>query len=152
MRTRSRQDRVCTFSGNRLIKIKNAFIDNGSANYEGEVQISFEAINPDDNERQDETLSMTIFSDSTFEYKIDLIEGGLAPYFVCGYPCLTCDLNNSNQCTSCPKGRYDPKYLQTDVTTGLATCKTSCELGYTYDNKAEQFVCERCDITCQTCR
>jgi hypothetical protein len=61
---------VCTFDDQTTIKITNAFNDQ-FVNYSGPVEIYFSAVNPSDNSDTSLSLSLTIYDDKTFIYKVD---------------------------------------------------------------------------------
>ena len=89
--------------------------------------ISFYAYNPADNLQKTPSLKFEIFTDTSFQYLIDIIDNGLSPKTQCNFPCLTCDGINPDKCTSCAKGYTDPQYLQVDLSGKTATCKYSCD-------------------------
>lgn len=97
------------------------------------------------------SLSLTIYDDSTYTYAIDKITNGLNPTFTCSYPCQTCSYTNSSACVSCPQGLYDPKFLQTDIR-GFSTCVNRCSAGYTFNSQTKPPICIPCDKTCATCQ
>lgn len=86
MMTSSMRQNVCTFEDQTTIKIANAFSDQ-FVNYSGPVEIHFSAVNPSDNSDTSLSLSMTIYDDKSFTYKVDEIAKGLNPSFMCTYPC-----------------------------------------------------------------
>lgn len=48
-----------------------------------------------------ESFTLMSYTDSTFTYTIDEIDGGLIPSFGCTTPCETCTKANPTKCLSC---------------------------------------------------
>lgn len=112
----------------------------------------FSAYNPPSNFYQGVELTLEIFLTDQFFYPIAEIEGGLIPSFECNYPCETCNPYDPSDCESCPEGPFGTKeFLQVDPQTNKKTCKTECDLGYTFD-RDEAKICLPCDPSCATCR
>jgi hypothetical protein len=86
--TNTMKTNVCRFIGSTVIQIRSVFPNN---DYTGPVTISFNAYNPPDNLQMTQSLKLEVFSDSSFQYLVALIDDGLAPRTNCNYPCLTCD-------------------------------------------------------------
>ena len=119
--------------------------------YYGDVKIVFKAINPRSNFYQGVQFNLEISLDNTYKYTIASLEGGLAPSFECNYPCLSCSINDPNDCESCSEGANEKDFLQPDRITGKRTCKTQCDIGYTFDRTVSK-QCLPCDVSCETCR
>lgn len=112
--------------------------------------MKFEVLNPDDMVTVETSIKMTIYDDTDLKYKIDRIEDRLIPTFECSYPCRSCMLEDTTNCTDCPDGVFDPRYLQR-FDDGYQTCVVECEDGYTYDSLSENRTCIKCHESCKTC-
>lgn len=56
--------------------------------------------NPAD-DSSSESFTLISYTDSTFTYTIDEIDGGLIPSFGCTTPCETCAKSTPTKCLSC---------------------------------------------------
>lgn len=109
------------------------------------------ARNPPSNFYKGVELVLEISLDERFMYPISSIEGGLKASFECNYPCISCNPNDPDDCESCAEGPGTKDFLQEDKFTGRKTCKTLCDLGYTWDSSVSR-TCFPCDPSCNTCR
>lgn len=141
----------CSYEGSDILSIDRGLAYFQGGYYYGDVKIVFKAINPLSNFFQGVEFQLEISLDNTFKYAIAAIDGGLAPSFECNYPCISCSPNDPDDCESCPEGAREKEYLQADRVTGKKTCKTQCDLGYTFDRSVSK-TCLGCDPSCQTCR
>lgn len=148
--TNTRQNMVCSFQGNNILKIQNAF-NNQPTYYTGTVVVTFVAQNPSSNANTNITLQLTVYDKNDFAYPIDQILSGLNPTFVCNFPCLTCSAVNPSSCVTCPTGINKPIYLQI-LPNNTSTCQTACNPGFTYNSLSASNVCIPCDPSCATCR
>ena len=147
-----KRSRVCDFVGNAMIDITGAFTYLGRRNYSDTVEVVFAAENPSNTNIDDLSLSLEVYLDNTFRYKIAEIDEGLAPSFECEWPCRTCSPRDATNCESCFKGRTEREFLQEDRGTGKLTCVDQCLSGYTFDKSDPSKVCFPCDEPCATCR
>jgi hypothetical protein len=61
---------MCSFQGNNVIKIPNAF-NNQPSSYTGTVVVNFVAQNPSSNVNTNITLQLTIYDNNDFAYPVD---------------------------------------------------------------------------------
>lgn len=104
----------------------------------------------------------------------EVVGNDLRPRLLCNAPCLTCLESNPDYCLACwGRGTYKDSEgtIENDLLflmsrDGKATCKASCDDGYTTngniqpaekdgvarDPKEAFYICESCEVSCGTCR
>lgn len=68
--TNTRQNMMCSFQGNNVLKISNAF-NNQPSSYTGTVVVNFVAQNPSSNVNTNISLQLTVYDKNDFAYPID---------------------------------------------------------------------------------
>lgn len=111
-----------------------------------------EVTNPYSNKEDFDSFQVFTFTDSQQTYRIDKLVEGLKPKLKCEFPCKTCSDTDSSNCLSCwNDGSSSYKYFFVDEITGKGQCLEQCKDGFSHNNSPD-FVCERCDPTCATCK
>ena len=83
---------------------------------------------------------MTTYTDSSTQYAIDTIQGGMTFEFGCNWPCKTCLASDPDYCTEC-------NIIDEYLILYEGKCYSDCP-ERTYQ---EAYECYPCDDKCKTC-
>lgn len=135
----------CTIdTSNNTIFISNGF-NKAVTSIDQSVSVVFGPITNPSNKSANSSFTLESYTDSTYTYSIDYIDGGLIPSFGCITICETCSTTNTSECYSCWQNIASiPEIFWYDY-----TCLQTCPSGYYGDTTTEQ--CTACPTECETC-